>query len=561
MWRLTHVMIGFMPRTVFSSYFPELGATIQELLSNGHSEIAAQTLEHALKAANTEHQQNTIAQTLNHTNPALRASPRWAGLCARLYCITRNLNSLQELLETQPNNLSAYRAWLVLKQDQNPKQALKLARASELNSQGYELGLALRTQAIALFETQQTGWQEVFERACDNLTESSLGRCQIDWGRALEHNGQHIEARGVWAKALHTLQSDPYYAAIIYYNIGLSCLKSGEPEAEQAFYNMRQTAQRFEAAEFKARAQCGLAASRRALGELERALYTYQIAQKIKSDTDDQRQILRGIGHTRRLLGQYTQALSDLEKATQITEQDIETQNSWVHADIAALHAQLGNIQGAREALTRTGDLGRREEDYQRASIVKAEIARLEHQPKNALRYLNEVNPNRLWTWEEAKCFPKLFTLWDKAKGTKTKTISVIRNVIQVRLFGTIRVEVNNRPIPLKSNGRPAELFGLLVYHGGNLSSERVNHYLFPEESYEQHPRNRKTLSQFVKTLRQTLGWNDSIQNRAGRIELDPNSEWRSDLEPRNPKRSRFLDGMASEWILEVNQKYAPKSE
>jgi tetratricopeptide (TPR) repeat protein len=543
---------------MFSSYFPELGVTIQELLSNGHTEIAAQTLEHALKAANTEHQQHIIAQTLNYTSPALRASPRWAGLCARLYCITRNFNSLQELLETQPNTLLAYQAWLALKHHKNPRQALKLARVAERQSQGYELGLALRTQAIALFETQQTGWQEAFGRACENLTESSLGRCQIDWGHALEQNGKHLEARSRWAKALHTLQVDPYYAAIIYYNIGVSCLKLGSPEAEQAFYNMRQTAQRFEAAEFKARAQCGLAASRRALGELERALYTYQIAQKIKSDTDDQRQVLRGIGHTRRLLGQYTQALSDLEKATQITEQDLETQTSWVYADIAALHVQLGNIQRAREALTRTGDLSRREEDYQRASIVKAEIARLEHQPQIALRYLNEVNPNRLWTWEEAKCFPQLFALWEIAKGTKTKTVSVIRNVIQVRLFGTIRVEVNNRPIPLKSNGRPAELFGLLMYHGGNLSSERVNHFLFPEERYEQHPRNRKALSQFVKTLRQTLGWNDSIQNRAGRIELDPNSEWRSDLEMPNHKRSRFLDGMASEWILDVNQKYAP---
>ncbi len=543
-----------MPRTVFSSYFPELGATIQELLSNGHEEIAAQTFEHALRAANTEHQQNIIAQTLVHTNPALRASPRWAGLCARLYCITRNLNALQELLETQPNRLMAYHAWLRLKQDQNPQQALILARAAEPESQGYELGLALRTQAIALFETQQEGWQEVFERACDNLTESSLGRCQIDWGRALEHNGKHIEARGIWAKALHTLQNDPYYAAIIYYNIGLSCLKSGEPEAEQAFYNMRQTAQRFEAAEFKARAQCGLAAARRALGELERALYTYQIAQKIKSDDDDQRQILRGIGHTRRLLGQYTQALSDLERATQITEQDIKTQTSWVYADIAALHVQLGDIQRAREALTRTGDLGRREEDYQRAAIVKAEIARLEHQPEMALEYLSEVNPNRLWTWEEAKCFPQLFALLDEARGAKTKTVSVIRNLIQVRLFGTLRVEVNNRPVPLKSNGRPAELFGLLMYHGGNLSSERVHHFLFPEQSYEQHPRNRKSLSQFVKILRQTLGWNDSIQNRAGRIELDPNSQWQTDLETPNHRQTRFLDGIASEWILEVNQ-------
>jgi tetratricopeptide (TPR) repeat protein len=546
----------FMPRTIFASYFPDLNATIQELLSGGYEEVAVQTLEHALKAANTEHQQNIIAQTLVHTNLALRASPRWAGLCARLYCATRDFKSLQELLETQPNNLLAYQAWLALKQNQNPTQALKLAREAQHHSQGYELGLALRTQAIALFETQQESWEEKFKLACGHLTASSLGRCQIDWGRALEHSGKHIEARGLWAKALHTLQNDPYYAAIIYYNIGLSCLKSGEPEAEQAFYNMRQTAQRFEAAEFKARAQCGLAASRRALGELERALYTYQIAQKIKSEDDDQRQILRGIGHTRRLLGQYTQALSNLEKATQITEQDIETQTSWVYADIAALHAQLGNVQRAREALTRTGDLSRHEEDYQRAAIVRAEMARLEHQPQNALEYLSEVNPNRLWTWEEAKCFPQLFALWEVAKGTKTKTISLTPNIIQVRLFGTIRVEVNHRSVPLKSNGRPAELFGLLMYHGGNLSSERVNHFLFPEERYEQHPRNRKALSQFVKTLRQTLGWNDSIQNRAGRIELDPNSEWRSDLETKNHKQSRFLDGMASEWILEVNQKH-----
>lgn len=544
-----------MPRTNFGFEFADLESHVSILLISNLESTALQTLEHALNAAKTQYQQSLIAKALQHVEPRLRSSPAWAILCAKLYCVTRDLKGLQALLEIHSENLLAYQAWLALQDEQNPYKALELARGARLSAQGFELGLSWRTEAISLFETQQNGWQEAFQEACQHLTGSSLGRCQIDWGQQLEQSGQHTAARAIWAKALLNLPSDPFYTATIYYNIGISALKNGLIEAEQAFYDMKLASQKLEAKTFKARAWCGLAASRRAVGEHQRAMFGYRNAEKIKSDQDDRRQILRGIGHTQRLLGQHTQALSNLEKASRVSIQDFTSQTSWVYADIAAIHAQLGNTALARECLTRTGDLSHREEDNQRASIVKAEIARLEGLPEQIFQHMNAVNPDRLWAWEEATCFPTLFAIWDEARGNKTKTISAVQNKVHVRLYGTLRVEVNQRPIPLKSNGRAAELLGLLLHHGQNLSTERLVEALFPQDNTLQHRRNQQAIWHIAKTLRHALGWQESIQIQNNQIELDPKCIWQTDVEmPRKPQ-SRFLDGISSDWVLEVNRK------
>jgi tetratricopeptide (TPR) repeat protein len=542
---------AIMPRTVFASQFANLDASIKALIDTTQTDMAAHTIERALEVSSNETELTVVANTLKYINQTLQNTQRWAALSARLYCMTKNFTALKTLLYGQPRNLLAYHAWYALIEDQNATLALSLAREATSEARGYELGLAYRTQAKALLQNHLDGWQEAFTQACQHFTGVSLGRCQMDFGQALEQNGQHTNARNVWAKALLTVANDPYYAALTYYNIGISCLKLGSNEAEQVFYDMKRAVGRIEARQFKARAEYGIASARRAFGEYHRALHTYQNALKQPGDEDDKRQIMRGIGHTKRLLGLYTQALTDLEKAANMTAQDLATKTSWVYADIAALHAQQGDLHNAKIALERHGDLSAREEDSQRVKIVKAEMARLERQPKKALQYLNEVNPNRLWVWEEARCFPQLFELWDKARGATTRTISATTTKVTIRLYGTIQVKVNNRIVPIKTNGRPAELLGLLLYHHNNLSIEQAIEALFPQDTDEQTQRSKKMIWQLCKTLRQILGWDDSIKFGSNSIELDENATWKTDLQAKG--KNRFLDGISSDWVIEID--------
>lgn len=534
--------------------------SVQALLSGERFEQVLHSLELMFDAARTQRQQLEVVQVIKSVPLELRVSSEpWILLCARAYCVAADLNGLREFLEGIPDAVSAaqlYRAWLALRSEQF-EMALELA-ASVSQARGFELGLLWRIRGVALFELGRDGWREAFAQAKFILTGISLGRCLLEEGVCEDQSGSAPQARSTWAQALALLQHDPHYAARLRYNIGLSCLRYLLPEAETHFLEMERLSHQSEARGFRGRAMCGIAASRRALKEFERAAFTYQQAINGAHDEDDLRQAHWGLGHTYRLMGRYTDALKEFDCAANAVKADRNLGTSWVFVSIAGIHAQSGNQIAARRALERSGTLTNQREDALRAHVIRAELARQNTDLNLALQELEHVPTETLLAREERTCFPALFTIAEMT-GRAAANIEPepARILVHIQAWGPMRVKVNGRAITLKPGGRAAELLALLAYNNGRLSSERVLEamYSLTSDSVERR-RKGQALWATTNELRQALGWTSSVTNEGGVYRLDERAIWEispADLRAIQPRRERFLDGVNSQWALDVN--------
>jgi tetratricopeptide (TPR) repeat protein len=534
--------------------------SVQALLDTERFDTVFHSLELMFDAARTQRQQLEVLQVVKIVPLELQVSAEpWSVLCARAYCVAADLSGLRDFLEHIPTSepvVRPYRAWLALRSEQF-ENALELA-ASVSQARGFELGLVWRIRGVALFELGRDGWREAFAQAKTILTGISLGRCLLEEGVCEDQSGSARQARSIWAQALALLQHDPHYAARLRYNIGFSCLRHLLPEAETHFLEMERLSHQSEAREFRGRAMCGIAASRRALKEFERAAFTYQQAINGAHDEDDRRQAHWGLGHTYRLIGRYTDALKEFDCAANVVKADRDSGTSWVFVSIAAIHAQSGNPDAARSALERSGSLKNQREDALRAHVIRAELARQNSDLNLALQELEHVPTETLLAREERTCFPVLFTIAEMTGRTSGSVEpELAQTLIHIQAWGPCRVKVNGRVIAIKPGGRATELLALLAYNNGRLSSERILEamYSLSADSVE-HRRKGQALWAAAKELRQALGWTSSITNEGGVYRLDERATWEispADLRAVQPRRERFLDGVNSQWVLDVN--------
>jgi tetratricopeptide (TPR) repeat protein len=537
--------------------------SVQVLLSGERFEQVLHSLELMFDVARTQRQQLDVLQVVKIVPLELRVSSEpWILLCARAYCVAADLSGLHDFLECIPTSepiVQPYRAWLALRSEQF-ENALELA-ATVSQARRFELGLVWRIRGVALFELGRDGWREAFAQAKTILTGISLGRCLLEEGVCEDQSGSARQARSIWAQALALLQHDPHYAAQLRYNIGFSCLRHLLPEAEAHFLEMERLSHQSEAREFRGRAMCGIAASRRALKEFERAAFTYQQAINGAHDDDDRRQAHWGLGHTYRLMGRYTDALKEFDCAANAVKADRDSGTSWVFVSIAAIHAQSGNPDVARASLERSGSLNNQREDALRARMIRAELARQNTDLNLALQELEHVPTETLLAREERTCFPTLFTI---AEMTGRASISAepepARTLIHIQAWGPCRVKVNGRAIALKPGGRAAELLALLAYNNGRLSSERVLEAMYRlSADTDERRRKGQALWAAANELRKALGWTSSISNEGGVYHLDERAIWEispADLRVAQPRAERFLDGVNSQWVLDANLRF-----
>jgi tetratricopeptide (TPR) repeat protein len=543
--------------------------SIIALLAEKRFDTVLRTLELSLDAARTQREQRELLSIMTLVPLDLQqSSPSWMTFAARIRCVAADLVGLQSFLEHIPiteRTVKPYRAWVALRADQF-EEALELACEIIPQAQGFERGLLWRVRAVALFKLQRDGWREAFAQARAALSGVSLGRCLLEEGVCEDLRGSGPKARSIWAQALALLGQDAHYSAQLRYNIGLSNLRSLLPEAETHFLEMERLSHRAEATDFRGRALCGIAASRRALGELERAAFMYERAIQEATDDDDRRQARWGLGHTHRLMGRFTDALIEFERAATTVELDRVSGSSWVFVSIAAIHAQTGNAEAAQNALERAGSLDNHQEDAQRAHVVRAELARQAKDVNLALRELEFVHQGTLLAREERRCFPALFTVAEAmGRVAPTDTPEPHLTVVSIHAWGSMRVAVNGRSVTLKPGGRAAELLALLVYHDRRLSSERILEAMYRLTSdADDRRRKRQALWAAANELRQALGWSSSIVNENGVYALDDRASWEitpADLRSTHPNRERFLDGVTSEWALEVNWRIQDKTD
>jgi tetratricopeptide (TPR) repeat protein len=528
----------------------DLRQSINALLASNNQTMTFLTLQQSIRAASSYQELQGLADLmLKVPQPWWQQSATWASLGARILCQAGNPQALNDFLQPLAmEELEVYHLW-VLQQNNQISMALERAKTileSELPE--FEQGLYWRIQGNLLFEAHQSGWLEAFSNAKKYLTGLSLGRALIDEGHCLEMQNEHLEARVCWEEALALLEHDLWHAARLHYNLGLSCARDRSAEAEQHFLHLERLTNRAEVQDFKSRAWVGLGLARRALGEYDRAVFAYEQAILFGVSKDDQRQAHRGLGHTWRLKKQFSSALKEFEKARLCSPEA-----TWLYADSAATHLQRGDLRRAKAALSKTVDL--HGERLERATIIKAEIARLEGNANAAILGLKQIKMQSLWAREEAMCFPELFALGSIMKLEVPKPIVTPKTRVDVHVLGAMQVLVNGRRVPMKPTGRVAEVLALLLYHNKHMALDQMLEALY-KSTHASRNKDRKTLWVIIKQLRKVLGWQESVLSLGSAYALCEQTEWV--VHPNNLNRvktiERYLDGIHSDWALEINQ-------
>ncbi|WP_425148718.1 tetratricopeptide repeat protein [Deinococcus sp.] len=543
----------------------EFSDGLDHLSRAGDLDHACLTLARGLALEPTTAVQQQWLAMFERFGAAARARhPGAAWLSVRLYSATRQQQTVLTFVEQARPHLSAadwsplvaYQALALTASDQH-RQALEALEPVLPTLSGLAAGIGWRARAQALCRSDQEGWQSAFVQARSTLSGRALGLCWTEEGTLLEWKGQDAEARDAWRQALLLLDNDRFYLAWLRHALGSSCLRFALPEAEDHFLALEQAVRHPEAAQFRPWAECGLGASRRARGEWPRALTCFRRAISSATESADLRQAWRGLGHTQRLMGKPDLALEALLRASRCTEQDIASGQSWVYADIAACHAQLGQWAAARLALLRVGADPLSREDRERAALVRAELARQDGDPAAASTLLAQVRPQTLWAREELRCFPELFGLLD-ADQCPLPLHYTVGTQVEVHALGPLLVRVNKRPVPLASSGRPGELLVFLLEHHNRAASEVILEALYPGADQGRRRRDGQALWAQVQGLRKALGWQGSVQTDGrGVYLLDPAVEWWYDVREataRGEATPEFLSGNYRPWAQQRAQ-------
>lgn len=537
----------------------EVTLSVKVLLEEGRADLALRTLTLAADSATALGEFAPLLDLLGRLPPATRDSAAGVRLHLRLLGSLRQHEQVLEVAcAAQAAGLNApflhvFMGWALSQQERFAQAQAALAPALSLEADltPLEHTLAWRVQARVLAAQGLAGWQEAYARARQSAQGRPLALVWLEEGATLGRQGAVVEALAAYAQALPLVERDPYYRALTLHNMGLVCLRACRfEEAEAYFQRVRQVGRG--AAAFQARALCGEAAVRRALGEWERAEAAYRAAAQLEADDDDRQQAWRGLGHTLRLAGRPLSALEWLTRAAGAVPGERQTGRSWVFVDLAATHAALGDSAAAQAALARTGPLAG--EDADRACIVRAELARQAGDLEAALALLRPLPRQTLWVREEAHAFPELFALLGRESQDRPEALPrPARPQVAVRAAGPLEVRVNGRPVPLASTSLAGVLLVALLEAGGRASTGQLALAVSgSEERRERH--GKQAVSRLARELRRALGWEGSVQASSGAYFLDPGADWTydvRDLRAAGQSVETFLPGITLPWVLE----------
>lgn len=416
---------------------------------------------------------------------------------------------------------------------------------------GEPLGITWARLGYALFNLHEPIelWREAYTSAHSLLKGEELGRALFNFGYCLALTGFYAESQSIYLEALICFRNNPFFQAWTRYNLGLGALRELQPDTERHFLEAVRITRNPKAAGLRPSVLNGLGSYRRALGEWTRAETAHREALHVASDTLQRETAYRGLARTQRLAGHPVEALETLELALQ--EQGLEYQ--LIHLERALAFLALGQAKQAHEALDKTGAITS-EITRWLWHITRAELARLEGRPEEALALLEGLPTYTLSAREEVRQFPKLFDLLRQAgQPTPPPLEYVSQTVVQVQALGVLSVSVNGRPVNITPTGRAGEVLCILLESQGQTATERLVDMLWPRSTVGEK---RHALWQLVKELRDALGWPESIQAKRKAYVLDPHIRWDYDVnQARAAKRvtATFLDGVYSDWTQEVN--------
>lgn len=437
----------------------------------------------------------------------------------------------------QPGAFPAFEAFAGAWLDPWPT-VLRLAEAALAHPETDEARVGARFRAVALAQLQDSGWEAAFEEALQiQQTGRDRGLLYLEWAHQLVSRGREAQARDAWAQAVAQLRADPWAVSQALSNLGITCLRLDDlPAAERAFARAVERSRGEEKREPLSVAWRGLGALYLWSGQLGRAEHAYRMAEEKADDVTLTVTARRGAARVARVHGHLDEALALLRSAL-LYANIRDGQRHALFADLAAVQAQMGNVDAARASLERMeqGDLT----DTWRACIVRAVLARQAGESDWAAP-LRELPLKHQLIREEARLFPDVLGAVGVHEAIPTWWIDV-------NLDGPVQVSTASGPIQLR--GTEASLLALLLVHGGQVGVERAVEAL---ALTGQDGRQRKRqLNKAVSRLREQLGWPDSVSHSSALVALNREPDWRLTLPRHESRLDLFCEGLYDPWITE----------
>jgi tetratricopeptide (TPR) repeat protein len=442
---------------------------------------------------------------------------------------------------------------------QHYNEARELLESILPHLQSELLGIAWGKLGLALFHLNEP-WQEAFQQAIQNLDGIELGYVLFNQGSCLDLSNKGIEARATWLKALTFFKSDHKMQITTRSNLGFSALRDLNPEAERHFLEAQRLCNNSKNIAIRAYVLNGLAASRRMLGEWSRAEAAYREAIRISQDSYTRNSAYFGFTRTLRLSGRPNEALETLEFALQ----DKTLNHNQIQISRAMTFLALGQNTAAREALSNVGTLVSVSDQWL-FKIAQAELLRRDGNLDDAVELLEGLPIETLHAREEAHCFPELMQLLYAANKPFPKPLEYVNGItVRVVAQGVLSVRINDRPVNLAPTSRAGELLVYLLEQNGAASIDMIVDAMFTHLGIDDRAKARGGIWNLVKTLRQALGWQNSVMSLRGAYQLDPNATWQYDMQEARARRTfqgEFLKGVYSDWALEIGRTLAGKQD
>jgi tetratricopeptide (TPR) repeat protein len=424
---------------------------------------------------------------------------------------------------------------------------------------GEVLGIAYSKLGLTLFALEKP-WQQAFQQARLFLSGLELGKSLINEGFCLAQSHQTVQAQSVWQEALVHLHGNHRLQAWVRYNLGITAMRDLNPEAERHFLEGLRLCNNPQAAGLRVAMLNGLGSMRRSLGEWSRAETSYLEALKIARDSYNRKEAHFGLARTLRLAGRPNEALETLEFALQ----DPTLNHDQIQISRAMTFLALGQNTAARDALSKVGTLVSVSDQWL-FKIAQAEILRCDGNLENAVELLEGLPVETLHAREEARCFPELMQLLYAANKPFPKPLEYTQGItVRVVAQGLLSVRINDRPVNLAPTSRAGELLVYLLEQNGAASIDMISDAMFAHLGIDDRAKARGGIWNLVKTLRQALGWQNSVMALRGAYQLDPNATWQYDMKDARAKRDfqgEFLKGVYSDWVLEVGRTLEGKQD
>jgi tetratricopeptide (TPR) repeat protein len=432
--------------------------------------------------------------------------------------------------------------------------ALRILKVASPLLTGESRGRVLAKIGLTLFQMGKP-WESYFLEAKEYLAERNWGLVCLNFGFCLNASHRDQEARAIWLEALSLLKGDSYSLAWLRYNLGASYFLDLELlEAERHFLEGQRLSSNLKTLSMQSNIQTGLAGVRRACGEWRRAEFSYREAIRLARDSYDRVTALIGLARTLLFANRSTEAIETLELG--LTSDDLH--NPDVQVARALVLLKLNDPAGARRALeSMTSPVVGTNQWLE--SLCRAELARRDGRLEDAVKTMTGLPTNTLHAREEVGQWPELFALLASQGLPVPMPLEYPAGLtVSVRACGSVQVSVNGRAITLAPAGRIAELLVFLLESDGTATLEAIDAAFFPDATDPASRRRaNKAVWKLVETLRHALGWASSVIALGGAYQLDPAVTWQYDvaaLRERGGTSKKFLEGVYSEWALEVGR-------